>query len=106
MSAFDLKLIFSRMRERYVLTVFTLRKSSLAISETLCPPASLQKIWNSRSERLRVRRLVGRRARQALGELVGDARAHVAPALGSGDDRRDAGSPAARPSRRSPTRPP
>ena len=50
MSAFDLKFIFSRMRERYVLTVFTLRKSSLAISETLWPAASLQKIWNSRSE--------------------------------------------------------
>src|SRR6185436_16484818 len=50
MSAFDLKFIFSRIRERYVLTVFTLRNSSLAISDTLWPPASLQKIWNSRSE--------------------------------------------------------
>jgi hypothetical protein len=43
-SAFALKLIFSRIRLRYVLTVFTLRLSSLAISETPRPAASLQKI--------------------------------------------------------------
>jgi hypothetical protein len=34
-----------------VLTVFTLSDSSLAISDTDCPDASLQKIWNSRSDR-------------------------------------------------------
>src|SRR5258708_10810643 len=38
---------------------------------------------------LRVRRLVRRRTREALRELVRDARAHVAASLRRGDDRRD-----------------
>ena len=48
MSALVLKLIFSKIRLRYVLTVFTLRLSSLAMSDTPRPAANLQKIWNSR----------------------------------------------------------
>jgi hypothetical protein len=44
MSAFVFMPIFSRMRVRYVLTVFTLRNSLAAISETLFPSASFVKI--------------------------------------------------------------
>src|SRR5574341_343327 len=50
-SALVFMFIFRRMRARYVLTVFTLRDNSPAISETDLPEAIRDKTWYSRSER-------------------------------------------------------
>ncbi len=65
MSALALKLIFSRMRLRYVLTVLTLRLSSFAMSETPRPAANLQNIWNSRVDSRACRGLSGSPSRSA-----------------------------------------
>src|SRR3990170_7872619 len=50
-SALVFMFIFRRTRARYVLTVFTLRDNSPAISETDLPEAIRDITWYSRSER-------------------------------------------------------
>jgi len=65
---------FSSRRERYVLIVFGLSKSSAAISWIDFPAPRQVKTWNSRSERVSwgLFRLACRSHQQAFGQCLGD----------------------------------